>query len=99
MNSVRNSGNYLVIFFFTGISIFSVGDEEYPTLLHFAARCGLKNLTWALLECVGAVQAIYVRNCNGLTALELAEENGHNGVINCLQSFIQILVWFYIFQK
>lgn len=48
-------------FFFTGISIFSVGDEEYPTLLHFAARCGLKNLTWALLECVGAVQAIYVR--------------------------------------
>ncbi|EFX77290.1 hypothetical protein DAPPUDRAFT_321563 [Daphnia pulex] len=66
-------------------------DEEYPTLLHFSARCGLKNLTWALLECVGAVQAIYVRNCNGLTALELAEENGHNGVINCLQSFIQIL--------
>lgn len=92
--------SYLVIFFLnTGIHIFSIGDEEYPTLLHFSARCGLRNLTWALLECVGAVQAIYVRNFNGLTALQLAEQNGHDAVINCLQSFIQILVWIYILLK
>lgn len=85
---------YFVLFFCyrNSIYMFSLGDEEYPTLLHFAARCGLKKLTWALLECIGAVQAIYVRNINGLTALQLAEQNGHDAVINCLQSFIQTVV-------
>jgi phosphoinositide 3-kinase adaptor protein 1 len=93
MNSVRNFFLTFILFFVTGIVyMFSLGDEEYPTLLHFAARCGLKKLTWALLECIGAVQAIYVRNINGLTALQLAEQNGHDAVINCLQSFIQTVV-------
>ncbi|XP_057378339.1 uncharacterized protein LOC130700317 isoform X2 [Daphnia carinata] len=64
-------------------------EEEYPTLLHFAARYGLKNLTWELLECLGSIQALYVRNRDGCTALQLAEMNGHEAIVNCLNSFLE----------
>lgn len=69
-----------------------VGEEEYPTLLHFAARYGLKSLTWELLECLGSIQALHVQNCDGWTALQLAEMNGHEAVVNCLNSFIEAVV-------
>ncbi|KZS05962.1 putative Phosphoinositide 3-kinase adapter protein 1 [Daphnia magna] len=64
-------------------------EEEYPTLLHFAARYDLKNLMWELLECVGSIQALYVRNRDGCTALQLAEMNGHEAIVNCLNSFLE----------
>ncbi|KAI9553615.1 hypothetical protein GHT06_021537 [Daphnia sinensis] len=64
-------------------------EEEYPTLLHFAARYGLKNLMWELLECLGSIQALYVRNRDGCTALQLAEMNGHEAIVNCLNSFLE----------
>ncbi|KAF4531210.1 hypothetical protein B566_EDAN014719 [Ephemera danica] len=36
--------------------------EEFPTLLHFAARFGLEKLAWQLLECPGGEQACEIRN-------------------------------------
>lgn len=75
---------------------FLVGEEEYPTLLHFAARYGFKDMMWILLECLGAIEALYVRNFNGLTALKLAEMHGHTTIVNCLTSFKQVVVSFVI---
>lgn len=69
-----------------------IGDEEFPTLLHFAARYGFKDMTWALLECLGAVQALYICNFHGFTPLQLAENHRHHVVTNILNSFIQVAV-------
>lgn len=74
---------------------FFLGDQEFPTLLHFAARFGFKELVWNLLECIGAVQALYVRNFHGFTALQLAEMHGQIAVSNILKSFLQVVVSFH----
>lgn len=51
-------------------------NEELPTLLHFAARYGLKKLTTALLQCPGALQAYSVMNKYGDYPNTLAEKSG-----------------------
>lgn len=50
--------------------------EELPTLLHFAARYGLKKLTTVLLQCPGALQAYSVMNKDGDYPNTLAEKSG-----------------------
>lgn len=50
--------------------------EELPTLLHFAARYGLKKLTTVLLQCPGALQAYSVMNKYGDYPNTLAEKSG-----------------------
>lgn len=69
-----------------------LGEDEFPTLLHFAARFGFKDMMWTLLECLGAVQALHVRNFHGFTPLQLTEIHGHKDVTNILNSFIQVIV-------
>ncbi|KPI92765.1 Phosphoinositide 3-kinase adapter protein 1 [Papilio xuthus] len=39
-------------------------NEEYPTLLHWAARFGLERVCWQLLECPGGAAAAALRNAN-----------------------------------
>ncbi|XP_049591425.1 phosphoinositide 3-kinase adapter protein 1 isoform X2 [Syngnathus scovelli] len=51
-------------------------NEELPTLLHFAAKYGLKKLTSVLLQIPGALQACSVMNKNGDYPNTLAEKNG-----------------------
>lgn len=51
-------------------------SEEIPTLLHFAARYGLKKLTTVLLQCPGALQAYSVMNKHGDYPNTLAEKSG-----------------------
>lgn len=51
-------------------------DEELPTLLHFAAKYGLKKLTTVLLQCPGALQAYSVMNKHGDYPNTLAEKSG-----------------------
>ncbi|KAM9501183.1 B-cell scaffold protein with ankyrin repeats-like isoform 2-T2 [Clarias gariepinus] len=58
----------------TGVS----HSEDIPTLLHFAAQYGLKDLTSVLLQCPGAQQAIRITDCSGHTPLVLAQKNGHS---------------------
>uniref|UniRef100_A0A1B6LJX6 DBB domain-containing protein n=1 Tax=Graphocephala atropunctata TaxID=36148 RepID=A0A1B6LJX6_9HEMI len=64
--------------------------EEYPTLLHFAARYGLEKLTWQLLECPGGEQASQLRNTCQLTPADIAEREGHSRLANTLKGFLQM---------
>ncbi|XP_046674936.1 LOW QUALITY PROTEIN: phosphoinositide 3-kinase adapter protein 1-like, partial [Homalodisca vitripennis] len=64
--------------------------EEYPTLLHFAARYGLEKLTWQLLECPGGEQASQLRNTCQLTPADMAERAGHSRLANTLKGFLQM---------
>lgn len=51
--------------------------EEYPTLMHFAARWGLERLGLLLLECPGAEMACEIKNVSGKTPADIAELHGH----------------------
>ncbi|XP_034489261.1 phosphoinositide 3-kinase adapter protein 1 isoform X3 [Drosophila innubila] len=61
--------------------------EEYPTLLHFAARWGFNRLCLQLMECPGGDTACGVRNCAGRTPAELAEQEGHHKLAQNIVSF------------
>ncbi|KAH8247219.1 hypothetical protein KR038_000314 [Drosophila bunnanda] len=63
--------------------------EEYPTLLHFAARWGLNRLCIQLMECPGGDTACGVRNCAGRTPAELAEQEGHHKLAQNIVSFAE----------
>jgi phosphoinositide 3-kinase adaptor protein 1 len=51
--------------------------EEFPTLLHFAARFGFEKLALQLLDCPGADIAYDIKNVHDMTPAELADSNGH----------------------
>lgn len=68
--------------------VFLTGREEYPTLLHFAARFGLEKLCWQLLECPGGEAACQIRNGNQLGPAELAEKAGHTSLAQALNSYL-----------
>ncbi|GIY39340.1 phosphoinositide 3-kinase adapter protein 1 [Caerostris extrusa] len=61
--------------------------EEFPTLLHFAARYGLANLAKELLDCPGALTAITLKNSQGLFPAQMANHEGHNKVASLLDDF------------
>ncbi|XP_019892071.2 uncharacterized protein LOC101895140 isoform X2 [Musca domestica] len=61
--------------------------EEYPTLLHFAARWGLNRLAMQLMECPGGDTACGIRNCAGKTPAELADMEGHHKLARNIMSF------------
>jgi hypothetical protein len=73
-----------------------LGPEEYPTLLHFAARNGLEKLAWQLLECPGGVYACEIRNACELTPAEMAEAAGHNKLANALRGYMVTISSHYI---
>ncbi|KFR08585.1 B-cell scaffold protein with ankyrin repeats, partial [Nipponia nippon] len=51
--------------------------EEFPTLLHCAARFGLKNLATFLLDCPDATRACKITNKYGDDPASIAEKHGH----------------------
>ncbi|KFV97816.1 B-cell scaffold protein with ankyrin repeats, partial [Eurypyga helias] len=51
--------------------------EEFPTLLHCAARFGLKNLAMFLLSCPEATLACKITNKYGDDPASVAEKHGH----------------------
>jgi ankyrin repeat protein len=69
-----------------------IGEEEFPTLLHFASRYGFERLLWTLLECPAACEALNVRNVHGMTPIDQAKTHGHDVIVNNLQSFLDVLV-------
>ncbi|XP_072154437.1 uncharacterized protein stumps [Bemisia tabaci] len=69
---------------------FYSSPEEYPTLLHFAAKFGLEKLCWQLLECPGGVQACQIRNGSQLTPADMAEQSGHLSLTNALKGYLQM---------
>jgi phosphoinositide 3-kinase adapter protein 1 len=61
--------------------------EEYPTLMHFAARWGLERLGLLLLECPGAEMACEIKNVNGKTPADIAELHGHPKLGSSFKNF------------
>ncbi|XP_055847418.1 phosphoinositide 3-kinase adapter protein 1 isoform X2 [Episyrphus balteatus] len=69
------------------LTIRESSPEEYPTLLHFAARFGLDRLCIQLMECPGGDTACGVRNCVGKTPAELADLEGFHKLAQSINSF------------
>ncbi|XP_036620852.1 B-cell scaffold protein with ankyrin repeats [Trichosurus vulpecula] len=61
--------------------------QELPTLLHCAARFGLKNLAVHLLQCSGATWASKARNIEGADPAHIAENQGHEEIKRILEEF------------
>lgn len=64
-------------------------DEELPTLLHFAAKYGLKNLTALLLTCPGALQAYSVANRAGHYPNNIAENHGFKDLRQFIDEYVE----------
>ncbi|KAM9804365.1 LOW QUALITY PROTEIN: phosphoinositide 3-kinase adapter protein 1 [Neosynchiropus ocellatus] len=62
--------------------------QELPTLLHFAAKYGLKKLTTVLLHCPGALQAYSVMNKHGDYPNTLAEKSGFCDLRRFMDEFV-----------
>ncbi|XP_035776385.1 uncharacterized protein LOC118458225 [Anopheles albimanus] len=64
--------------------------EEYPTLLHFAAKWGLERLCMQLIESPGGEIACEMRNISGRTPSDIAEMAGHFKIASALKNFSQM---------
>ncbi|XP_072138497.1 phosphoinositide 3-kinase adapter protein 1 isoform X3 [Mobula birostris] len=64
-------------------------DKELPTLLHFSAMYGLKNLTALLLQCPGALQAYSVANKDGDYPNNMAERNGYRDLRQFMDEYVE----------
>uniref|UniRef100_A0A674ICN9 B-cell scaffold protein with ankyrin repeats n=1 Tax=Terrapene triunguis TaxID=2587831 RepID=A0A674ICN9_9SAUR len=69
--------------------------EELPTLLHCAAKFGLKNLATLLLQCPEASQACRIANKHGEKPAHIAGKHGHNELQKIIQelSVIRQKAW------
>ncbi|KAK9877611.1 hypothetical protein WA026_019281 [Henosepilachna vigintioctopunctata] len=64
--------------------------EEYPTLLHFAAKFGLEKLAMQLLDCPGADVAYEIKNICDLTTVDIAEQNNYSELAASLRNYINM---------
>lgn len=64
-------------------------SEELPTLLHFAAKYGLKKLVTVLFQCPGAVQAYSVMNKYGDYPNTLAQRSGFSDLRQFMDEFVE----------
>ncbi|XP_042135909.1 B-cell scaffold protein with ankyrin repeats isoform X1 [Peromyscus maniculatus bairdii] len=62
--------------------------RELPTLLHCAAKFGLKNLALHLLQCSGASWAATMKNMDGSDMLHIAERHGHEELKKIFEEFV-----------
>lgn len=61
--------------------------KELPTLLHCAAKFGLKNLAIHLLQCSGATWASQIKNLEGSDPAYIAERHGHKELKKIFEDF------------
>ncbi|XP_057583783.1 B-cell scaffold protein with ankyrin repeats isoform X3 [Hippopotamus amphibius kiboko] len=61
--------------------------KELPTLLHCAAKFGLKNLAIYLLQCPGATWASKIKNLEGSDPARIAERRGHKELKKIFEDF------------
>ncbi|XP_022113694.2 phosphoinositide 3-kinase adapter protein 1 isoform X1 [Pieris rapae] len=64
--------------------------EEYPTLLHWAARFGLERVCWQLLECPGGGAAVALMNARRRTPADLARDHKHYKLADMLADHLKI---------
>ncbi|XP_027251577.1 B-cell scaffold protein with ankyrin repeats isoform X2 [Cricetulus griseus] len=62
--------------------------RELPTLLHCAAKFGLKHLALHLLQCSGATWAAGTKNTDGSDLLHIAEQHGHEELLKIFEEFM-----------
>ncbi|XP_014643415.1 PREDICTED: B-cell scaffold protein with ankyrin repeats-like [Ceratotherium simum simum] len=67
--------------------------KELPTLLHCAAKFGLKNLAIHLLRCSGATWASKVKNSEGSDPARIAETHGHRELKEIFEDFSAEGLW------
>lgn len=72
--------------------------EEFPTLLHFAARWGLERFALFLLECPGAELACEMKNNSAKTPGDIADLHGHHKLAGSLRNFSVKMIIFLILQ-
>uniref|UniRef100_A0A663MTR4 B-cell scaffold protein with ankyrin repeats n=1 Tax=Athene cunicularia TaxID=194338 RepID=A0A663MTR4_ATHCN len=65
--------------------------EEFPTLLHCAARFGLRKLATLLLNCPEAMRACKITNKYGDDPASIAEKHGHRDLRKLIRELWQIL--------
>ncbi|XP_031231480.1 B-cell scaffold protein with ankyrin repeats isoform X2 [Mastomys coucha] len=61
---------------------------ELPTLLHCAAKFGLKNLALHLLQCSGATWAARMTSMDGSDPLHISERHGHEELKKIFEDFL-----------
>ncbi|GFO31404.1 phosphoinositide 3-kinase adapter protein 1 [Plakobranchus ocellatus] len=69
---------------------FETNHDQYPTILHWAAAYGFKELTSALLSAPGATQACDTINADGLDPQDLARKNGYPELSDLIDEFIEM---------
>lgn len=68
-------------------------DQEIPTLLHFAAKHGLEDLTCNILDTPGSSAAFQIENKDGHDPADLAELNGHVDLAEHMRThFVSLLL-------
>lgn len=70
--------------------------KELPTLLHCAAKFGLKNLAVHLLQCSGATWASKIKNLEGSDPAHIAERHGHEELKKIFEDFSVSIFPFYL---
>lgn len=70
--------------------------KELPTLLHCAAKFGLKNLAIHLLQCSGATWASKIKNLEGSDPAHIAERRGHEELKKIFEDFSVSIFPFYL---
>uniref|UniRef100_T1JJB0 DBB domain-containing protein n=1 Tax=Strigamia maritima TaxID=126957 RepID=T1JJB0_STRMM len=65
-------------------------EEEMPSLLHFAAFYGLKELCSCLLDLPNAKIVCNIRNSENATPAELAESAGHKDLAQMLENYTNL---------
>ncbi|XP_014190779.2 B-cell scaffold protein with ankyrin repeats isoform X1 [Haplochromis burtoni] len=63
---------------------------EVPSLLHFAARYGFRNVSSLLLQCPGAVRTLRTANRHGQTPVQIAKSHGHTEVHVILKEMLNM---------
>ncbi|XP_017787311.1 PREDICTED: phosphoinositide 3-kinase adapter protein 1 [Nicrophorus vespilloides] len=79
--------------FFINQTAYSKGkssNEEYPTLLHFAARFGLEKLAVQLLDSPGGEMACDIRNINDCVPVDIADNCGHLEISKILRDHMKM---------
>ncbi|CAH1246220.1 PIK3AP1 [Branchiostoma lanceolatum] len=64
--------------------------EELPTLMHFVAKYGLKDMCASLLHCPGALNACSIANCDNNFPHNLAEKYGHMDLKKYIEDRIEL---------
>ncbi|KAI5226088.1 B-Cell Scaffold Protein With Ankyrin Repeats [Manis pentadactyla] len=62
--------------------------KELPTLLHCAAKFGLKSLALHLLQCSGATWTSKMKNLEGSDPAHIAEKHGHKELKKIFEEFL-----------